>query len=245
MINPYIGEVSCFGFSFAPAGWLPCQGQLLSVQEFSQLFAVVGTAFGGDGVSTFALPNFDTMTPDGGQMCISAFGEPPTGKRDALPGEMTIFAYQSKDPSGWIECNGDVLQIAEHAALFKILGTTFGGDGTNTFGLPDTKSVPPFGSGSPPLLYSIVCVPSGVTEQGFQGEIKIFPSTVPPNGWLPCDGRLLPIASNTGLFSLLMTTYGGDGKTTFGLPDVTGVLPGLQALICQLGVYPSHPEESV
>ena len=46
-----------------------------------------------------------------------------------------------------------------------------------------------------------------------------------PRGWAFCDGRLLPIAQNTALFSLLGTTYGGDGRTTFGLPDLRGRIP--------------------
>ncbi len=243
MINPYVGEVTCFGFEYAPTGWIKCEGQLLSVQEFQQLFSVIGTAFGGDGKTTFALPNFSLMTEDGGWMCISAFGAAPTGGRNALPGEMTIFAYQYKPPPGWIECGGNPLQIAQHVSLFKILGTRFGGNGTTTFGLPDTRYAPPIGPESSPLLYSIVNAASGSTEQGYQGEIKIFPSSVPPSGWLPCDGRLLPIAQNPALFSLLGTTYGGDGKMTFALPNVQmpKILQGLQGFICQLGVWPTKP----
>ena len=49
MINPYVGEVTCFGFDWAPQGWIKCEGQLLSVQKFNQLFSVVGTAFGAPG----------------------------------------------------------------------------------------------------------------------------------------------------------------------------------------------------
>jgi len=66
MINPYVGEVTCFGFDWAPERWITCEGQLLSVQKFNQLFSVVGTAFGGDGKTTFALPKFPTMTTEGG-----------------------------------------------------------------------------------------------------------------------------------------------------------------------------------
>jgi len=244
MINPYIGEVTCFGFKYAPAGWIKCEGQLLSVQEFNPLFKVVGTLFGGDGIATFGLPNYLLMTEDGGTMCISAVGAPPTGGRNALPGEMTIFAYQYKNPPGWIECDGGVLPIAQHVALFQILKTTFGGNGTTTFGLPKSKyAPPPFGPDSPPLEYSIVEVPPGPNEEGYVGEIKIFPATVPPNGWLPCDGRLLPIAQNPALFSLLGNSYGGDGKTTFGLPNIPmpAIVQGLQGFICQLGVWPTKP----
>jgi microcystin-dependent protein len=56
----------------------------------------------------------------------------------------------------------------------------------------------------------------------FLGEIRLFPYDFAPVGWAPCDGRLLSIALNSALFSLLGTTYGGDGKTTFALPDLRG-----------------------
>ena len=56
----------------------------------------------------------------------------------------------------------------------------------------------------------------------FVAEIRIFPFNFAPKGWAFCDGQLLPISQNTALFSLLGTTYGGDGKSTFGLPNLQG-----------------------
>jgi microcystin-dependent protein len=56
----------------------------------------------------------------------------------------------------------------------------------------------------------------------FLGEIRLFPYTFAPRGWAFCNGQILSIAQNTALFSLLGTTYGGDGRTTFGLPDLRG-----------------------
>jgi microcystin-dependent protein len=63
-----------------------------------------------------------------------------------------------------------------------------------------------------------------MTDQ-FVAEIRIFPFNFAPTGWAECNGQLLPISQNTALFSLLGTTYGGDGKTTFGLPDLQGNVP--------------------
>jgi microcystin-dependent protein len=57
------------------------------------------------------------------------------------------------------------------------------------------------------------------------GEIGLFPSEKIPAGWLPCDGQILPVAENQALFSLLGATYGGDGSTTFALPDLRGRVP--------------------
>ncbi|HSU16255.1 phage tail protein [Longimicrobium sp.] len=59
----------------------------------------------------------------------------------------------------------------------------------------------------------------------FVAEIRIFPFNFPPTGWAFCDGQLMPISQNTALFSLLGTVYGGDGKSTFALPDLQGSTP--------------------
>ena len=59
----------------------------------------------------------------------------------------------------------------------------------------------------------------------FVAEIRIFPFNFAPRGWAWCDGQLLPISQNTALFSLLGTTYGGDGKSTFALPNLQGRSP--------------------
>lgn len=56
----------------------------------------------------------------------------------------------------------------------------------------------------------------------FVAEIRIFPFNFAPTGWAFCNGQLLPISTNTALFSLLGTQYGGDGKSTFGLPNLQG-----------------------
>jgi microcystin-dependent protein len=59
----------------------------------------------------------------------------------------------------------------------------------------------------------------------FVAEIRIFAGNFAPKGWALCDGQLLPISQNTALFSLLGTTYGGDGKSTFALPNLQGAAP--------------------
>src|ERR1700749_4980497 len=59
----------------------------------------------------------------------------------------------------------------------------------------------------------------------FLGEIRVFPYNFAPTGWALCNGQLLPISQNTALFSLLGTTYGGNGQSTFALPDMQGNVP--------------------
>src|SRR5687767_5922787 len=61
--------------------------------------------------------------------------------------------------------------------------------------------------------------------QPYVGEIRIFAGNFAPAGWMFCEGQLLPISENETLFQLIGTTYGGDGESTFGLPDLRGRIP--------------------
>ncbi|HSF98721.1 MAG TPA: tail fiber protein [Ornithinibacter sp.] len=61
--------------------------------------------------------------------------------------------------------------------------------------------------------------------QPYVGEIRIFAGNFAPNGWLSCDGQILSISENETLFQLIGTTYGGDGQSTFALPDLRGRMP--------------------
>lgn len=76
-------------------------------------------------------------------------------------------------------------------------------------------------------LFAILSMGKANAQQveTFLGEIRMFAGNFAPTGWAFCQGQLLPIAQNTALFSLLGTTYGGDGRTTFALPDLRGRVP--------------------
>src|ERR1700754_507732 len=71
----------------------------------------------------------------------------------------------------------------------------------------------------------------------FLGQITVYPYSFPPRGWADCAGQLLSIQQNTALFSLLGTTYGGDGRVTFGLPDLQGRIPVGQGQLTGGGDY--------
>jgi microcystin-dependent protein len=95
-------------------------------------------------------------------------------------------------------------------------------------------------------LSSFVASPASAGSNPFIGEVETFAFNFCPQGWLPLDGRLLPINQNQALFSLLGTTYGGDGKTTFALPTGKAVFtlspgnPQLLQCIAILGIFPSR-----
>ncbi len=76
----------------------------------------------------------------------------------------------------------------------------------------------------------------------YLGEIELLPYGFAPMYFLPCDGRILPIAPNTALYSLIGTRFGGDAKTTFALPNLSDVSPvsGTAYYICVAGMYPAR-----
>ena len=74
----------------------------------------------------------------------------------------------------------------------------------------------------------------------FLGSIQLVAFNFAPNGYLLCDGQLLPIGQNAALYSLLGTTYGGNGVTTFALPKLSSPIQGLNFIIAVSGIYPSR-----
>ena len=80
-VSPFIGQVTCVGYNFAPVGWMPCDGRALRIQDYNALFSLLGTTYGGDGVNTFNLPDLRGRTPigsgqlaGGGQYVIGEIG---------------------------------------------------------------------------------------------------------------------------------------------------------------------------
>jgi microcystin-dependent protein len=76
----------------------------------------------------------------------------------------------------------------------------------------------------------------------FLGQIVVFPYSFVPMGWMLCNGQQLNIQQNTALFSLLSNKFGGNGTTTFCIPNLQGaeVLPGTAYYICVSGIYPTR-----
>ena len=79
------------------------------------------------------------------------------------------------------------------------------------------------------------------------GEIKLFPYNFAPQNWAQCNGQLMQISQNTAVFSLVGTMYGGDGQTTFGLPNLAAANPlasegAVGYCICINGIYPQRNE---
>ena len=161
-------------------------------------------------------------------------------------GQLDLFAG-NYSLGGAANANGQVLSINQNQALFSILGTTYGGDGITTFALPDLRGRTAIGVGQGPGLSNrnlgdrfgqetttltvsqlpqhVHTLPGGgggsLTEP-MLGQISLFAGNFAPSGWQFADGQILPISQNTALFSILGTTYGGNGQNTFELPDLQG-----------------------
>jgi microcystin-dependent protein len=147
-------------------------------------------------------------------------------------------------PGGALVCDGTTASVADWPDLAALLGTTFGGDGTATFGLPELSA----GEG---LRWLIVAEggPFANGQPAFLGEVR--PMVVePPTGssldttWLPCDGRRLPIRQNEALYALMGTTFGGDGRVDFALPALPP-LGGLRWRIARDGHFPGTTCDAV
>lgn len=76
----------------------------------------------------------------------------------------------------------------------------------------------------------------------FLGQISLFPYNFVPSGWMACQGQILNVAQYSALFSLLGAQFGGNGSTTFGIPDLRNASPqtGMQFCICITGIYPTR-----
>lgn len=124
-MEPFVGQIQIFGFNFAPRGWAHCNGQLLAVSEYDALFSLLGTFYGGDGRTTFALPDFRGRAP-------LHFGTGPglTNRRigERAGAETTTIGINN------VPAHGHPLLAKEEGNSDDPTGNVIAGDGTNAFG---------------------------------------------------------------------------------------------------------------
>ena len=181
-----LGVVSAFAGNFAPGDELFCDGQLLQISQFSALFQLIGTTYGGDGATTFALPDLQ------GRDIVGAGDGFTLGEQ---VGAANVTLTNANSPLG-----ADAPVANQQPGLvmnyYIALQGIFPSEGETGNSNQQT-----------PYLGQIVACAENIID---------------PEGWALCDGQLLPIAQNEALFSVLGDTYGGDGVTTFALPDLQG-----------------------
>jgi len=233
----FVGQVSLFPFSFYPAGWVFCDGRVLPISEYEVLFNRLRNTFGGDGESTFAVPDLRPIAPNNCRYCISLFGNYEPGVNELLIGQTMISAF-SLNTRGLLECAGQSLSTTQYRTLESLMGKRFGGDGVNNFNLPDLRSKAPAKCGYMMAVQGLF--PGPRIADTFVGELLLLPYEVEfPQAMRLCNGELLQVAQNTALFSLLRNRFGGDGKQTFALPDLRAAAPSkFNYYICVQGTLP-------
>ncbi|MBN9382292.1 MAG: phage tail protein [Chitinophagaceae bacterium] len=168
-------------------------------------------------------------------------------EEDQFLGEIRLFGGTNA-PTGWAFCNGQLLDIGENAALFSVIGTTYGGDGNSTFGLPDLRGrVPIHLSNSYPLgqsggLETVGLLPDNLPAHSHAVTASTQGGSDSPKGnaWGLATVNVYAGSSAT---NLAMST---DGITTAGSGEThDNMVPFLVVgyIIALVGIYPSKPEE--
>jgi microcystin-dependent protein len=230
--TPSVGEIRLFASEQLPKGWLPCKGNLLSISQNTALYSLLGTQFGGDGRVSFGLPNLpDVPGGNGGTLIyglsLSGMYVIPDSPTDGMTGMIQPWPTL-RLPLNWVPCDGRTLLVELNRDLFELIGTRFGGDGTNTFALP---TLPPLLSGGTEIPYCICTsgffpAQNGSVYLDFISRVFAFPATYTPAGTVRTDGQSLAIRNNQVVFALLGTRFGGNGNTTFAVPTVAPLKSG-------------------
>jgi microcystin-dependent protein len=138
MAQPYVGEIRMFAGNFPPVGWLFCSGQLLPISENETLFQLIGTTYGGDGESTFGLPNFQSRVP-------VHMGNGPDG-----------ISFQLGELAGVESVTLTTQQMPNHTHPFLATGNLASGNDPsgNVPAASTGATVLPFGTDAPPTALS-------------------------------------------------------------------------------------------
>lgn len=152
--------------------------------------------------------------------CVSA-------QRTSQIGQIRMFAFHTFMPTGFAHGNGRILSIAEYPELFNIIGTRYGGDGQTSFRLPDLRNAEKQIAG----VRYVIAVKEPDDEM-YVGEVRMIFATTLPNGTMECNGQGITITQNQniGIYSVLGTAYGGDGRTFINLPDLRAKRDSLKQL---------------
>ncbi|MFT3684637.1 MAG: tail fiber protein [Phycisphaerales bacterium] len=218
-------------------GAYPCDGRLIQIAQNSALFSLLGTYYGGNGTSTFAIPDLRGRVAIG----TNTAGFPGPGLSPHFNGEYTGERLVTLFPGN---LPGHVHSASDYVPPFT------GPRGGNLA----YQNMQP----SLPMMYCIalggVYPTNSVNDDaGYLGEIMLFAGNFAPAGYVPCDGRSLAVSENEALFMLMGTTFGSDGPGTFKVPDLRGRTPvgpsstlpiglafGTEQTLMSSGQMPSH-----
>ncbi|MCM2371003.1 tail fiber protein [Aporhodopirellula aestuarii] len=199
--QPLLGGVQMIAATFAPRGYALAHGQVLPINQYQSLYSILGTTYGGDGVDNFALPDLRGRVPVG-------VGQGP---------ELENYTLGQKGGIERVSLTEN--QLAGHSH------TVAGLDNTGATGDAQFDNRQPFLVMTPVVSAAGDFPDLDLASDPLLGSVSWFAGNFVPRGFSQANGAILPISQNTALFSILGTTYGGDGRTTFGLPDLRGRTP--------------------
>ena len=229
MPSPYVGEVRIFAGDYAPAGWAVCDGTELPVADNAELFALVGTTYGGDGVDTFKLPDLRARAalhagqgPGTSSYAMGATGgvEQVAVTTGQLPAHSHGLAVSTSGGTG-NDAEGNVLAESSINLFIAEAPTS----------LMASTAVVPIGSSNGhenrmpfiALNYIVaVAEQQPADTQPLVGEVRAVSFDDAPAGWTRCSGQEIPVEQNPVLFAVIGSIYGGDGVSTFALPNIEG-----------------------
>lgn len=154
MSDPYVGEMRLFAGNYAPQGWCPCDGRVLAIQDYQALFALIGTTYGGDGRTTFAIPDLRGRIPVGtGQLTAGGTGVYKLGQTG---GATTVALSTANLPSHshtMLAIDEPASQASPAYGMYAVPGTGFAcyatyAAGAETVAL-NAGSIQPAGGGQP------------------------------------------------------------------------------------------------
>jgi microcystin-dependent protein len=238
MGQPFVGEIRMFAGNFAPAGWEFCNGQLLSISENETLFNLIGLTYGGDGYSTFALPDLRSRVPlhqgtESGnvyQLGEMSGVEEITLTSNQIPAHAHAASVSSRygstnHPEGAVVARSTLNQFTDAAGTKATMMGNASTVGPSGGSQPHTNLQPYLTVNYIISLHGVFPDPNTSPVGGpepYLAEIRWVVFGFAPRDYALCNGQLLPINQNQALFALLGTTYGGNGQTNFALPDLRG-----------------------
>jgi microcystin-dependent protein len=153
MSQQYLGEIRIMGFNYPPKGWAMCNGQIIAIQQNQALFSLIGTTYGGNGVSTFALPDLRTMVPGG----VSS-----TYTVGAIIGEYTHTLLQTEIPQHVHFPKVDATGLPASNVSLAAAGNSLG----QTSGLTNGTTAVAFSMYSPTLTPAAAMAPQALGTTG-------------------------------------------------------------------------------
>lgn len=230
-----IGEIRVFGLNFPPVGWQYCNGATLNAGSYSDLFLAIGYTYGGSG-SSFSVPNLNGRVAVGSGQGDGLSNYPLgsmggsstiTYSSSNLPSHSHLATLNTENNAANTDTPEGSYPASSSENIYSSSSNTNMGEGSIVVTTESAGNASPSAQNNiqPSLGVNYCICTSAVAGSPFYGEIRLLAGNTIPNGWSVCDGSIISIASNNILFSLLGTMYGGDGMTTFAIPDLRGRVP--------------------